>query len=141
MKSSIWKAATLTLLIVLCPLANAVNNSEPTLSPAKAAAISKQIYTLRSSTDRSVAQGWSNTKKVAELICRPAALPVLKKQLKGANRVFLGTDAPQSLTLESNRRLSGSGQVRTPQGWQNFTFTCNLNPATGEVIGFQTVPH
>lgn len=141
MKSAIWKAASLTLLIALCPLANAVDNSEPTLSPAEAAAISRQIDTLRSSTDRSVAQGWSNTKKIAELICRPAALPVLKKQLKGADRVFLGTDAAQSLTLESNRRLTGSGQVRTPQGWQDFTFTCNLNPSTGKVIDLQIHPN
>jgi hypothetical protein len=95
---------------------------------------------LRSPTDRNVAQGWSNAKKVAEMICRPAALPVLKKQARGADRVFLGTDAPQSLTLESNRRMTGSGQVRTPQGWKDFSFTCNLNPATGKVIAFRTVP-
>lgn len=138
MKSAIWKTATLALLITLCPLANAVDHPDPALSPAQSAVISRQIATLKSSADRNVAQGWSNAKKVAELICRPAALPILKKQTKGTDRVFLGTDAPQSLTLESNQRLTGSGQVRTPQGWKDFTFTCNLNPTTGKVIDFQT---
>ncbi|HUZ93956.1 MAG TPA: hypothetical protein VMU57_03510 [Edaphobacter sp.] len=141
MKSAIWKTATLALLITLCSPSNAADHPDPALSPAQSAVISRQIATLRSSTDRNVAQGWSDAKKVAELICRPAALPVLKKQARGADRVFLGTDAPQSLRLESNRRLTGSGQVRTPQGWKNFTFTCNLNPATGKVIDFKTVPH
>lgn len=140
MKSPLWKTTTLALLVTLCPLANAADHPDPALSPAQSAVISRQIATLKSSTDRNVAQSWSNTKKVAELICRPEALPVLKEQTKGADRVFLGTDAPQSLTLESSRRLTGSGEVRTPQGWKDFTFTCNLNPATGKVIGFKTVP-
>lgn len=139
MKSALWKTATLVLLIAFCPLLNAADHPEPTLSPAETAVISRQVATLKSSTDRDIATGWSNAKKVAELICRPAALPILKKQIKGADRVFLGTDTPQSLTLESNRRLTGTGQVRTPQGWQDFTFTCNLNPATGKVIDFQKV--
>ncbi len=138
MKSTIWKAASLTLLMIaICPLANAADRTEPTLSSAEVAVISRQIATLRSPTDRSVAQEWSNAKKVAELICRPVALPALKKQIKETDRVFLGTDAPQSLTLESDRRLAGSGQARTPQGWQDFTFTCNLNPSTGKVIDLQ----
>jgi hypothetical protein len=140
MKNAIWMTTTLALLITLCPLANAADRPEVTLSSAQSAAISRQIATLKSSTDRNVAQHWSNAKKVAELICRPAALPILKKQTRGADRVFLGTDALQSLTFESNRRLTGSGQVRTPQGWKDFTFTCNLNPTTGKVINFQTVP-
>jgi hypothetical protein len=140
MKSNLWKTAVLGLLITLCALANAAGHSDPALSPAQRSVISRQISSLRSPTDRNVAQGWSNAKKVAEMICRPAALPVLKKQARGADRVFLGTDAPQSLTLENNRRLTGSGQVRTPQGWKNFTFACDLNPTTGKVIAFRTVP-
>lgn len=140
MKSNLWKTALLGLLITLCTLANAAGHSDPALSPAQRSVISRQISSLRSPTDRNVAQGWSNAKKVAEMICRPAALPVLKKQVRGADRVFLGTDAPQSLTLENNRSLTGSGQVRTPQGWKDFSFTCNLNPATGKVIAFRTVP-
>lgn len=113
---------------------------EPTLSPAELSAVARQIATLKAPVDRHVAEGWSNTKKVAELICRPAALPVLKRQIKGVDKVFLGTDAPDSLKLESNRRLTGSGQYRTPHGWQDFTFTCEVDPETARVTRFQTVP-
>jgi hypothetical protein len=109
---------------------------EPTLSPAETAAVTRQIATLHSSVDRSVANGWSNAKKVAELICRPAALPVLKKQLPGTDRVFLGTDDPKTLNLESNTKLTGTGSARTPKGWQDFTFTCEVDPETGKVTGF-----
>lgn len=140
MKSAIWNTATLALLITLYPLASAANHPDPTLSVAQSATISRKIAALKSPTDRNIAQGWSNAKKVAELICRPVALPVLRKQNKGADRVFLGTDAPQSLALENSRRLTGSGEVRTLQGWKDFTFTCNMNPATGKVINFQAVP-
>src|SRR5271165_6040575 len=113
--------------------------SEPALSTAETAAVQRQIATLHSSVDRSVANGWSNSKKVAETLCRPAALPVLKKQIAGVDRVFLGTDDPKTLTLESNQRLTGSGSARTPQGWQDFTFTCELDPATGKVTAFTAV--
>lgn len=114
--------------------------SEPALSPAETAVVARQIATLKAATDRQVAEGWSNTKKVAELICRPAALPVVKKQAKGVDKVFLGTDDPATLTLESNQRLTGSGQYRSPQGWHDFTFTCDINSDTGQVTRFQTGP-
>lgn len=139
MKRAPSKTAAIALLITLGTLANAADRNEPALSTAQAAVVSKQIAALRSPADRGVAQGWSNAKKVAELICRPAALAVLKKQVKGADRVFLGTDAPLSLILKDNRELTGSGEVRAPQGWQDFTFTCSLNPTTGKVMAFQTV--
>lgn len=140
MKIDQLKATALALLITVSPLANAADHPEPALSSAQRAVVSRQIATLRSSADRDVARHWSNAKKVAELICRPAALPLLRKQAQGADRVFLGTDSPQSLTLESNRRLTGIGQVRTPQGWKDFSFTCNLDPATGKIVDFKTVP-
>jgi hypothetical protein len=124
---------------VLAASALACAQQEPALSPAQQTAVSRQIATLKSSTDRHVAGEWSNAKKVAELLCRPAALPVLKKQIKGVDRVFLGTDAAATLHLESDRRLSGTGQFRTPQGWQDFTFTCDLNPDTGRVSKFSPV--
>jgi hypothetical protein len=140
MKSVICKSVTIGLLLALCMLANAADHSEPALSAAQTAVISGQIATLKSPVDRHVAQGWSNAKKVAELICRPVALSTLKKQTKGADRVFLGTDAPESLTLESDRQLTGRGEVRTPQGWRDFTFTCDLDPTTGKVVHFRTIP-
>ena len=109
---------------------------EPALSPAETAAVTRQIATLHSSVDRNMANRWSNAKKVAELICRPAALPILKKQIPGTDRVFLGTDDPTTLDLESNARLTGTGSARNPKGWQDFTFTCEINPETGKVTSF-----
>jgi hypothetical protein len=108
----------------------------PVLSAAEDAAIQRGIATLHSTADRSVANGWSNSKKVAELLCRPAALPALRKQIPGVDRVFLGTDDPKTLTLESNEKLTGGGSARAPKGWQDFTFTCQLDPKTGKATAF-----
>jgi hypothetical protein len=121
------------------PTGQAASQIEPALSPAESAAVTRQVATLHSSVDRSMANGWSNAKKVAELICRPAALPVLKKQIPGTDRVFLGTDDPRTLSLESNAKLTGTGSARNPKGWQDFTFTCELNPETGKVTSFVAV--
>ena len=113
--------------------------SEPALSRAETAAVNRQIATLHSTTDRSVANEWNNAKKVAELLCRPAALPVLKKKIVGSDRVFLGTDDPKTLNLESDQRLTGMGSARAPKGWQDFTFTCELDPANGKVTAFDAM--
>jgi hypothetical protein len=140
MKRMSCRYAVIVLLIVWGTIARAADSQQPALSAAEQAVVSHQIATLKSATDRQVAEGWSNAKKVAELICRPAALPILKKQAKGVDRVFLGTDTPESLSLESNQRLTGSGTFRTPQGWQDFTFTCDVNPETGKVTTFEATP-
>jgi hypothetical protein len=132
----------LGLIAVLSSLATmpkAVSAGEPDLSAAETTAVNRQIATLKAAGDRRMANGWSNAKKVAELICRPAALSVLKKQTPGVDRVFLGTDDPQTLTLESNSRLTGTGEFRSPQGWTDFTFTCDVSPETGKVTAFQPV--
>jgi hypothetical protein len=129
-------AAVLTVIVAMAPAGYA---SEPDLSAAETTAVNQQIATLKARGDRRMAEGWSNTKKVAELICRPAALSVLKKQAPGVDRVFLGTDDPQTLTLESNRRLTGTGEFRTPQGWTDFTFTCDVNTETGKVTAFRPI--
>jgi hypothetical protein len=113
--------------------------TEPALSAAETATVNRQIATLHSSVDRSVAKGWSNSKKVAELLCRPAALPALKKQIPGVDRIFLGTDDPKTLNLESDQKLTGTGSARAPKGWQDFTFTCELDPATGKATSFTAV--
>ena len=139
MKITNWKVPIVALLMALATIAQAAENHEPALSAAQTAVVSRSIATLKSSADRHVAESWSNSKKVAELICRPAALPVLRKQAKGVDRVFLGTNDSASLTLESNRRLTGSGEFRTPHGWQDFTFTCNIDPLTAKVTSFQPV--
>ena len=128
--------ATLAALFLLT-LAHPLLAADPDLSAAETAAVNRQIATLKSPVDRHMANGWSNAKKVSELICRPAALAVLKKQTPGVDRVFLGTDDPKTLTLETSSRLTGSGQFRSPQGWTDFTFTCNINPDTAKVTAFQ----
>lgn len=135
------KTGIFTLLIVLASFAQAANNQEPALSAAERHVVAQQIATLKSATDRTVASSWSNAKKVAELICRPAALPVLKKQDRRIDRVFLGTDDPKTLTLETDGRLTGSGQFRTVHGWTDFQFACEVNPETAKVTSFQIIPH
>jgi hypothetical protein len=139
---TLWFAALL-MLGVLQEGASAPSSgaaaAAPTLSVAETAAISRQIATLRSPVDRSVANGWSDAKKVAELLCRPAALPVLKKQLAGVDRVFLGTDDPKTLTLHGPEKLMGTGSARYSGGWRDFTFTCELDPATAKVTSFDAV--
>jgi hypothetical protein len=138
MSRVVRKAATVLLLSALTIVAQAADRPEPELSPAQKTAIARQIATLRSSSDRQAAGRWSNSKKVAELICRPATLPILKKQFSDADRVFLGTSDPKTLTLETNAKLTGTGQIRTSHGWQDFTFTCNVNPQSGKVTSFQS---
>lgn len=129
-----------TLVIVLAiAAAPAGEAAEPALSPAQKAIVAKSIAALKSPEERSLAGHWSNAKKVAEMICRPAALPALKKQVPGADKVFLGTDDPTTLTLVSKRSLTGVGQVRSGAGWRDFTFTCALTPSSGKVAGFTAV--
>jgi hypothetical protein len=133
------RTVMITVLLVTAAMPHTLSAIEPDLPAAETTAVNRQIATLKASGDRRMAQGWSNTKKVAELLCRPAALPVLKKQTAAVDRVFLGTDDPKTLTLENNSRLAGSGEFRTPKGWTDFTFTCDLDPQTGKVIAFQPV--
>jgi hypothetical protein len=126
------------LLIVLGVVA--AQAAEPVLSAAEKANIARQIAAMKGPADRHVAEGWTNAKKVAEYLCRPLALPELKKQEKGADRVFLGTDAPETLTLESNQRLVGTGTFRYPAGWKDFKFSCELSPAMGKATAFAATP-
>ncbi|WP_374532970.1 hypothetical protein [Phenylobacterium sp.] len=113
--------------------------AEPSLSPAQKAVVEKVISRLKTPEERNLASGWSNAKKVAEFICRPAALPSLRRQAPGADKVFLGADDPTTLTLVSKRSLIGVGQVRSGATWRDFTFTCALTPSSGKVAGFTAV--
>lgn len=126
-------------LLMSAATAPAPPATEPTLSPAQNAKIAHAIAALKSPGERELASGWSNAKKVAEVICRPAALPALRKQVPDADRVFLGTDDPSTLTLVSTRSLTGSGTVRSGMKWRDFTFTCALTPSSGKVAGFTAV--
>jgi hypothetical protein len=134
------RAAPATTTVPTPPAAPpTVLGGEPELSLAQKAAIAKSIAALKTPEERRLATSWSNAKKVAEVLCRPAALPALKKQVPNADRVFLGTDDPKTLTLVSTRSLTGAGQVRSGSAWRDFTFTCALMPSSGKVAGFTAV--
>jgi len=107
------------------------------LSQAQQHVVDAQIAELRTSEDRALASEWSDAKKVAEFICRPLALSELKKWNKDADRVFLGTDDPNTLDLATNRLLTGSGQVRTGNDWTTFTFECELDADSGTALSFR----
>lgn len=107
------------------------------LSAEQQNVISHSISELKAEEERSLADGWPDAKKVAEFICRPLALPELKRSFADADRVFLGTDDPGTLKLESNELLTGSGQVRIGDDWETFTFACSLYPETGEAKSFE----
>lgn len=135
------RALSLALMVVAeIAMAQSAAKTEPALSPAQAAVVNRKIAALHSESDRKAAREWSNSKKIAEILCRPAATAYWKKRAPGTDRVFLGTSDPATLTLESTRRLTGSGQYRTPQGWTDFRFTCDLDPEKGTVTGFETAP-
>jgi hypothetical protein len=127
----------MSAMVVLTTIPLLAQTAEPALSAAQATAVNRKIATLHSASDRKVANGWTNSKKLAELLCRPAAVTYWKKKASGTDRVFLGTSAPETLVLESNQRLTGTGEYRTPTGWTDFRFTCNLNPDKGTVDSFE----
>ena len=110
---------------------------QPKLSGAEQSAIADQIGKVKSSSDRQVIKGWSNAKKVAEFICRPAAMRSLSKQDAAIDKVVLGTDDPATLSLESVGRLKGIGQYRRGDKWTDIDFVCDIDADTGKVSSFQ----
>ena len=133
-------STALLLLIALGAIAQDSAPKEPALSAAEQAIVNRQIASLKLPQERQIANEWSNAKKIAELICRPAALPVLERADKSVDKVFLGTDSPESLTLATDGRLTGSGQYRNSKGWQDISFTCEVTPETGKVKSFSWTP-
>jgi hypothetical protein len=142
------KGILLQVAAVLCvflstgalPALSQSSRREPALSAGEARVIDMKIESMRSVSDRKVAREWSNAKKVAEVICRPHAISYWKKTVPGTERVLLGTSDPATLVLESDRKLTGSGQYRTSKGWTDFNFTCELNPDRGRVSKFEVAP-
>ena len=137
---SIVRRVALLPAIVLIVSATGASADMSRLSPVQASVAAGRIAALKYPQERALASGWSDAKKVAEFMCRPLAMKVLKRRYKGADRVFLGTDDPGTLNLVNNRSLTGSGQVRTKSGWQNFNFTCGVDPRTGRAVSFQSTP-
>lgn len=109
------------------------------VSPAQQRVIDASITGLRSPSDRAVARGWAREKQVAEFLCRPKALAAFDGKLKGVDRVFLGTNEPNSLSLISSDKLIGTGQARYDGGWRTFSFECLMDPKTAKVTKFLIV--
>ncbi len=112
----------------------AKNGSE--LSPRQQQAI-RNAFSRLDEGERQMAMEWSDAKKVSETMCRPAALRYFRKQYRETDRVFLGTVKSDSLKLQGNRQLTGTGQFREGYNWHYFTFECQLNPATGYAVSFK----
>ncbi|OKP03663.1 hypothetical protein [Xenorhabdus eapokensis] len=93
-------------------------------------------------TDKSAlptVESWSDTKKVAEFICRPFALSTIKKYHKNADKVFLGVGSEESIRLKPLSELVGIGMYRTDEGWHDIRFSCKLD-ATGKAQSFNFFP-
>ncbi|SFO08537.1 hypothetical protein [Xenorhabdus japonica] len=107
------------------------------LSPSQKEYLQQQIN--EQTTDKSalsMVKDWSDAKKVAEFICRPFALPIIKQHYRDADTVFLGDVSPDSIRLEHPSELVGLGMYRTDDGWHDIRFSCKLD-ATGKAKSFQ----
>jgi hypothetical protein len=122
---SAWMKAFLAWALVFS-WASTPAAAAPRLSPAESAVINEKISRLKHPQERALAAHWSDAKKVAEMICRPFATTSLKRRIKGADRVFLGTDDPSTLRLLSENRLEGCGQVRIVSDWRDFSSSVTL---------------
>ena len=137
MRSGSVLASGAVFLAMIASPAYAAAADAPRLSPAQASVIAGEIAKLKYPQERSLASHWSDAKKVAEFICRPLATAVLKRKAN-ADRVFLGTNEPDTLHLLSNRELQGGGQYRSGDDWRTFTFSCALDPRNGTATAFKT---
>ena len=97
----------------------------------------KAIAKLSAEEKKMVAE-WPDGKKLAEFFCARAGLAAVKKQERTADRVILGPDdeGVKKFVLTGNTQLSGRGTVRVHGGWKDFAFSCDLDPAKGEVKSF-----
>lgn len=127
------------VVLALFNMANAQNVTDPgksVLSYRQQQVIRNEFSKIQSPSERQMAMDWSDAKKVSETMCRPAALRYFQRQYKNADRVFLGDTQSDSLKLESNELLTGTGQVRAGVTWHYFTFSCQLNPRNGRAVSF-----
>ncbi|MBD1229483.1 hypothetical protein [Xenorhabdus griffiniae] len=110
------------------------------LSPDQTKYLQQQIN--EQVTDKSalsMVESWSDAKKVAEFICRPFALPIIKKYYKDTDKIFLGIDSKESIRLKQPSELVGIGMYRTNDGWHDIRFSCKLD-ATGKARSFRFFP-
>lgn len=126
-------------VLALCTMANAQNVTDPgnsVLSYRQQQVIRTEFSKIQSSSERKMAMDWSDAKKVSETMCRPVALKYFQDRFRDADRVFLGDTGSDSLKLQGNELLTGTGQVRDGGTWHYFTFTCQLNPRNGRAVSF-----
>jgi hypothetical protein len=136
-RQSTFVIAIVSLVLAVSGRGFADEPQQPKLSRAEQAAIAEQVGKVKPASDREVIKGWSNAKKVAEFICRPAALRSLAKQDASVDKVFLGTNDPSTLSLQSAGRLTGTGQYRKGDKWMDIDFVCDIDPDMGKVSSFQ----
>lgn len=109
------------------------------LTPEQQSYLEQEIRTqVKNDSDfRSVQAEWNEAHKVAEFLCRPVALEMLRKTLPEVDKVFLGDGKNGGLRLLSPSHLTGTGQYRSGGiNWVSFSFSCKLSPSTGAVTGF-----
>jgi hypothetical protein len=124
-----------TLILMLATTVAHAQAPAP-LSSAQQQRIAHAVQSLKSPAERRLAMRWSDAKQVAEWLCRPAAYRQLQKAHPGVERVFLGLGGKHDLRLIGNRELTGVGEARTADGWKTFSFTCELDPQSGNVVKF-----
>ncbi|EAQ8164021.1 hypothetical protein ABXZ70_004538 [Salmonella enterica] len=109
------------------------------LTPAQQSYLAQEMRAqIKNSSDfQSIRAEWTEAHKVAEFLCRPVALKMIRNTLPDVDKVFLGDGKNGGLTLNSPSRLTGTGQYRTGGvNWVPFEFSCQLSPSTGAVTGF-----
>ena len=129
-------SAAVRALFAMANAQNVAGSGKSGLSYRQQQVIRNEFSKIQSPSERQMAMDWSDAKKVSETMCRPAALRYFRKQYRNADRVFLGDAQRDSLKLDSNELLTGTGQVRAGGTWHYFKFSCQLNPRNGRAVSF-----
>lgn len=100
----------------------------------------EEIMALQISNEQdrmAIKNNWTEAHQIAEFLCRPIAMAVIKKQEPLVETVFLSDGAQNGLILHSPIRLTGSGRYRiSGSEWIPFYFRCDLSSITGRVTRF-----
>jgi hypothetical protein len=124
----------MTAIFVVPP----ANSAEPkaALSPMVKRRVDAGVAALHLRGERALANAWTPAKQVAEILCSPYALDQWKKKTPPADRIVLGDNTDQSLTLLADDSVEGDGMARTSDGWTEFRFQCHVNAGLGKVDAF-----
>ena len=109
-----------------------------TLSDSQVARLEEEIEALPDDGVREVVRRWRPARQVAELFCRPVALPELVRlRYTREAPLFFELGPDDQLKLENGQKLTGRGQLRGDGRWHPFRFECDLDTRTGGVAGFR----